>query len=58
MMADVACFCGSLYSFEGSQGACPKCGEIATLTTGSGFQGAEADPDLLVGMEAYLTSRA
>jgi hypothetical protein len=31
-MADVACFCGCLYSFEGGAGACPKCGEVAAVT--------------------------
>ena len=35
MMADVACFCGCLYSFEGGGGACPKCGEYVSLTTGA-----------------------
>jgi hypothetical protein len=34
MMADVACFCGCLYSFDGGGGACPKCGEYVSLTTG------------------------
>jgi predicted ATP-dependent serine protease len=33
-MADVACFCGCVYSFEGAAGACPKCGEWATVTGG------------------------
>ena len=32
MMADVACFCGCVYYFEGDAGACPGCGEVATLT--------------------------
>ena len=32
MMADVACFCGSCFSFDGSAGACPRCGEVASLT--------------------------
>ena len=31
MMADVACFCGCLYSFDGAAGACPQCGEIASV---------------------------
>ena len=31
-MTDVACFCGCLYSFSGEVGACPKCGEFASLT--------------------------
>ena len=34
MMADVACFCGCVYSFDGHAGACPGCGEVATLTVG------------------------
>jgi hypothetical protein len=34
MMADVACFCGCFYSFDGGAGACPKCGEYATVTAG------------------------
>jgi acyl-CoA synthetase (AMP-forming)/AMP-acid ligase II len=33
-MAEVACFCGCLYSFDGGAGACPKCGEYATVTAG------------------------
>lgn len=31
-MTDVACFCGCLYSFDGGAGACPKCGEVASVT--------------------------
>lgn len=30
-MADVACFCGCCYSFEGGAGACPGCGEYAVI---------------------------
>jgi hypothetical protein len=33
-MAEVACFCGCLYSFDGDGGACPKCGEYAAVTVG------------------------
>jgi hypothetical protein len=33
-MTDVACFCGCLYSFDGDAGACPRCGEHATVRTG------------------------
>jgi hypothetical protein len=32
-MTDVACFCGCLYSFDGDAGACPRCGEYATIRT-------------------------
>jgi hypothetical protein len=31
-MAEVACFCGSYFSFEGGAGACPKCGREASVT--------------------------
>ena len=41
MMADVACFCGCVYSFDGHAGACPGCGEVATLTAGRAPAGAE-----------------
>jgi len=33
-MADVACFCGCCYSFEGGAGACPRCGEYAVVAAG------------------------
>lgn len=33
-MTDVACFCGCLFSFEGGAGACPRCGEVASVTAG------------------------
>jgi hypothetical protein len=32
MMADVACFCGCCFSFDGGAGTCPRCGEVASLT--------------------------
>ncbi len=31
-MTNVACFCGSVYSFSGDIGACPECGEYASFT--------------------------
>jgi hypothetical protein len=31
-MADVACFCGCLFCFDGDAGACPGCGEVASVT--------------------------
>jgi hypothetical protein len=31
MMADVACFCGCCFTFDGAGAACPKCGEYASL---------------------------
>jgi hypothetical protein len=43
MMTDVACFCGCLYSFDGRAGACPRCGECATVRTGSALACAD-DP--------------
>ena len=33
-MADVACFCGCLFSFNGGAGACPKCLKVANATAG------------------------
>jgi len=30
-MTHVACFCGCLYSFDGDEGPCPKCGAIAVV---------------------------
>lgn len=32
VMTDVACFCNCLFSFDGDAGACPKCGEVASVT--------------------------
>lgn len=34
MMTDVACFCGCCFSFDGAAGACPTCGEVASVTAG------------------------
>jgi hypothetical protein len=34
-MTDVACFCNCVYSFEGAAGACPRCGEVASIATGA-----------------------
>ena len=34
MMADVACFCGCLFSFNDGAGACPTCGKVASVTAG------------------------
>ena len=41
MMADVACFCGCVYYFDGDAGACPGCGEVATLRVGRASVGTE-----------------
>lgn len=30
-MIDVACFCGTGFSFDGDVGACPNCGEVVSL---------------------------
>ncbi len=38
-MIEVACFCGCCYSFDGGGGACPTCGEYATVTAGPAFTG-------------------
>ena len=34
VMIDVACFCGCCFSFDAGAAACPRCGEIATVTAG------------------------
>jgi ubiquinone/menaquinone biosynthesis C-methylase UbiE len=34
MMADVACFCGCCFSFDSGAAACPRCGEVASVTSG------------------------
>jgi len=31
-MIDVACFCGYCFSFGGGAAACPRCGEVASVT--------------------------
>jgi hypothetical protein len=31
-MTDVACFCGCYFSFDGGAAACPRCGEVASVT--------------------------
>jgi hypothetical protein len=46
VMADVACFCGCLYSFGGDGGACPQCGEYVSLTTGGEFKDTGQEIDL------------
>jgi hypothetical protein len=33
-MAEVACFCGCVFSFDGGAGACPRCGKYAAVTAG------------------------
>ena len=38
MMTDVACFCGCSFSFDGGAGACPKCGEVASVTAGPALE--------------------
>jgi hypothetical protein len=44
MMTDVARFCGCLYSFDGGAAACPRCGEWATVRTGSARTCADGGP--------------
>jgi hypothetical protein len=34
MMTEVACFCGCCFSFDGGAAACPRCGEVASVTAG------------------------
>ncbi|MBV9795225.1 MAG: hypothetical protein JO016_14950 [Actinobacteria bacterium] len=33
-MAEVACFCGIVFSFEGAAAPCPSCGEVARIAPG------------------------
>ena len=40
MMTDVACFCGCCFSFDGGAAACPRCGEVASVTVGPGLEDA------------------
>jgi hypothetical protein len=32
VMTDVACFCGCCFSFDGGAAACPRCGQVASVT--------------------------
>ena len=40
MMTDVACFCGCCFSFDGGAAACPRCGEVASVTARPPLEGA------------------
>ena len=31
-MIDVACFCGCCFSFDAGAAACPRCGQVASVT--------------------------
>jgi hypothetical protein len=37
-MIEVACFCGCLFSFDGDAGACPRCGEVASVAAGPALE--------------------
>jgi hypothetical protein len=37
-MADVACFCGGRFSFDGGAEACPKCGRVASVGASPVFE--------------------
>jgi hypothetical protein len=39
-MTDVACFCGCCFSFDDGAAACPRCGEVATVTAGLALEDA------------------
>jgi hypothetical protein len=39
-MTDVACFCGCFFSFDGGAAACPRCGEVASVTAGPALEDA------------------
>ncbi len=40
VMTDVACFCGCCFSFDAGAAACPRCGEVATVTAGTRLEDA------------------
>jgi hypothetical protein len=40
MMTDVACFCGCCFSFDAGAAACPRCGEVASVTAGPALEDA------------------
>jgi hypothetical protein len=42
-MADVACFCGCLYSFDSGAAACPGCGRYAAVRAGTALTRAGDD---------------
>jgi hypothetical protein len=48
-MTNVACFCGCLYSFDGAEGPCPKCGAVADVHTTAirpgSHDGEQSQPD-------------
>lgn len=57
VMADVACFCGSLYSFDSGSGACPRCGEVATITTAATAASAKRSPERQPAAAGPVTTR-
>jgi hypothetical protein len=56
-MADVACFCGCLYSFDGGSGACPRCDQVATVTTAATAASAERSPERQPAAARTVTTR-
>jgi hypothetical protein len=57
-MIDVVCFCGCSYSFGGDEGACPQCGEIATLLVGPPANAVPAVQDRFDGLYRATTTSA
>jgi hypothetical protein len=56
-MNNVACFCGCLYSFDGDEGPCPKCGTVAVIRTRASTENREENgPDAAVA-DASLYAR-
>jgi len=45
MMAEVACFCGCCFGFDGGAAACPSCGEVASVLGGPVFGQDGQPPD-------------
>lgn len=48
-MTDVACFCGCCFSFDAGAAACPRCGEVASVTVGRPLEDAgRSQPEIPV----------
>jgi hypothetical protein len=52
-MMEVACFCGLVFSFSGSLGVCPRCGEYVT----AGHVTSEEERQTQRELDAVLRSR-
>jgi hypothetical protein len=54
-MIEVACFCGCCFSFDGDAAACPRCGEVASVTGGPALEAARrSEPRIPVPVVAAI----